>query len=59
MNRSPQIPCGRGGATIRLARDGGVSVDIIIGCESAIGGKSNRRTAPPTLTAFDLGDRYG
>ena len=46
--------CGRGGATIRLAPDGGVSAYIFIGCEIAIGGKP-----PPTVTEYGLGDRQG
>ncbi len=41
--------CGSGGATIRLARESGVSVHINVVCESAFASKSNRRTAAPTL----------
>jgi len=40
--------CGSGGATIRLARDSGVTVDEDVDCQALIAGKSNRRTAAPT-----------
>jgi len=36
---------GAGGATIRLARDGGVSANLFLDWHTAIAGKSNRRTA--------------
>ena len=44
-----QNECGSGGATIRLAREGGVSVHTSVDCYTAIAGKSNRRTAAPTV----------
>ena len=49
MSLPALITCGRG-----LAPDCGVSVHIIIGHDTAIGGKP-----PPTLSAFDLGERHG
>ena len=49
MNRPPHIPCGSG-----LARESGVSANIIIGCETAFASKP-----APTLTEFTLGGRYG
>ena len=49
MNKSPLIPCGRG-----LAPDSGMPVDIIIGCEAAIGGKPH-----PTLSWLVSGEHHG
>ncbi|MDQ0651485.1 hypothetical protein QFZ38_001741 [Pseudomonas cedrina] len=49
-----QIPCGSGGATIRLARESGVSGNIIIGYEIAFASKP-----APTLTSFVSGECHG
>ncbi|MEK1842056.1 MAG: hypothetical protein AAAB17_11255, partial [Pseudomonas sp.] len=46
-----QIPCGSGGAAIRLAREGGVSGNIIVDWESVFASK-------PAPTGFVTGIAY-
>jgi len=54
MNRPAQTSCGRG-----LAPDSYLTGNDDVDWHTAIGSKSNRRTAPPTLIVLVLGDRHG